>query len=247
MIYFKIDTILLSIFKDAYAVGIYGTPYRVLEVILTVPTILMSSVFPVLTTALRDNRDRAVRVFQKAFDVSIALALPIGMGVLAVGTQLMVAIAGAEFAPSGLAFKILIWATSLSFLGAVFNYTLIAAGRQRQLMLPYLAAAIVNIVLNVIFIPTWSYLGASVVTVITEVIVCLWAGILVYRQLHLRPGLLVALKAATASIMMFGALYWLTAYGIIVGVLGGVAVYGALLLAFKTFPKDFVKAVFRTT
>ena len=240
-IYFRIDSIILSLIKDDYAVGIYTTPYKVIEVVLTVPTIFMSSVFPVLTKAWSESREAALRIFRKAFDFSALLGIPIVVGTTLISTPLMIAIAGQEFAPSGLALKILIWTTLMSFFGAVLNYTIIAAGRQTLLVMPYLLATIFNIVANIILIPRYSYVAAAYVTVATEVLVIIYAGSLVFRLLRITPAWIVTLKAIFASAIMAGAIYWLKLDNLILNIVLGMAVYGAVILIVRAVPREILR------
>lgn len=244
-IYFSIDRVMLSVMKTTYEVGIYGTPYRVISVVLTFPTIFMSSVFPVMTRALDTSREHALRVFRKAFDFSALAAFPIAFGTLMVATPLMVLIAGKDFAPSGAALQWLIWATLLSFFGSVFNYTMIAAGRQRALTLPYLFAAIFNVVANWIFIPTYSYIGASVVTVLTELIVVLWVGAITYRSLQLTPAWVVTTKALVSAVVMALAIWFIDSPSLLINVGVGVVVYGGMILILRAVSPNILKELRR--
>jgi O-antigen/teichoic acid export membrane protein len=240
-IYFRIDSVILSLMKGDYAVGIYTTPYKVVDVALSIPTIFMSSVFPILTKAWNENKEATVRIFRKAFDVSALLGFPIVVGTMLISVPLMVAIAGQDFAPSGVVLKIIIWSALMSFFGAVLNYTIIAAGRQSLLTLPYVFATIFNIVANIIFIPHYSYIGAAYITVITEAMVMVYAGVLVFRLLRITPAWVITLKAALASAVMAGAMYWSGIDNLIVNILLGMAVYGVTIFLIKAVPREILK------
>jgi len=240
-IYFRIDSVLLSVLKGNYEVGIYTTPYKIVEVVLTLPTIFMSSVFPILTKALSEGQAAASRVFRKAFDFSALLGWPIVVGTMMVGTPLMVAIAGREFTASGLVLQIIIWTTLMSFFGAVMTYTVIAAGRQRLLTLPYVAAALFNVVANLILIPRYSYIAASYITVATEALVVLYVSILVYRLLRITPTWAVTGKAIAGSLIMAGAIYWFKLDNLGLNILLGTAVYSAVVLITRAIPYDILR------
>ncbi|AKM84991.1 MAG: polysaccharide biosynthesis protein [candidate division Kazan bacterium GW2011_GWA1_50_15] len=244
MIYFKVDTVMLSMMKDSYAVGIYGAPYKVIEVLLTIPTIFMSSVFPVITQALTESRERAMRVFRKAFDAMSLVAWPLAIGTMMVATPLMTAIAGADFAVSGAPLKLLIWAAALSFVGATLNYSVIAAGRQSILVWPYLLATIFNIVTNWIFIPRYSYMGAAATTVATELLVVIYVAVVVYKELRFTPQWDVFLKAILGAVVMGGLLWWLGSANILINLGAGVVSYGLVLVTTRAVPKEVFKELF---
>jgi O-antigen/teichoic acid export membrane protein len=245
MIYFHIDTVLLSVLQGSYEVGIYGSAYKIVEVILTVPTIFMSSVFPVLTRALSDDRDRAITIFRKAFDFSSILALPIAFGAMAVATPLMTFVFGPDFAPSGQVLSWLIWTTTISFFGAVLNYTIIAHGSQRLLLQPYLWATILNVVANWFIIPRYSYMGAAAVTVVTEIFVAVWVFILVLRRLGFVPRLAVFAKALISAAAMYAVIVLVDHPNVFASIGIGVAVYSILVLATRAVSRDIYKEVFR--
>lgn len=240
-IYFRVDSVLLSLLKGNYEVGIYTTPYKVVEVILTVPTIFMSSVFPVLTRAMSEGRDAIERIFRKSLDFSFLLGIPIVVGTMVIGTPLMVAIAGPDFAPSGPVLQITIWTALASFVGAVLTYTLIAAGKQILLTWPYIIATIFNIGVNLIVIPRFSYIGAAYVTVATEIIVVICASVLVFKLFRLIPALGALVKAVVASAAMAAAMYFVPTNNLIVMVILGMVVYGLVALVLRAVPREILR------
>jgi O-antigen/teichoic acid export membrane protein len=245
MIYFKIDTIMLQAMKGDYAVGIYTLPYKIIEVVLTVPTVFMSSVVPVFVRFWSEQPDRARAIFKKAFDAMALASLPLAAGAMIAGTQLMVAVGGVDFEASGTVLKILIWTTSLSFMGAVFNYSMIAAGYQRLMVWPYLSATIFNVVANFILIPRYSYIGAAFATVATEVLVLGWVAWLAWRWVGLMPNLVVLGKSALAAGTMAGLLWWLGSPNLLLNIVFGAVIYIGMLVVLKALNREIVKEIIR--
>ncbi|MFH0905262.1 MAG: flippase [bacterium] len=245
VLYFRIDTVMLGAIKGEYAVGIYGPPYRVLEVVLTIPTMFMSSVFPVFTRALAESRERALKIFSKSVGFLGIVGLPIAFGVMAVGTPFMIMMAGADFAASGIVLKILIWAAAISFFGAVTNYSLIAAGRQKDLVWPYLVAAVFNIIANLIAIPHYSYIGAAIVTVVTEAIAAGYVAVMAYREFKFKLPWAMLLKALISAAVMVGAIKSIGLTNLWLNIAIGGAIYLLLVACFKMVDKSIVKELIR--
>ena len=245
VIYFRVDTVMLQAIKGDYAVGIYSLPYKVIEVALTVPTIFMSSVVPVFTRFWEHQRERAHQTFRKAFDAMVLIGWPLAVGVMVISTQLMVLIGGSDFVDSGAVLKILIWATFISFMGGVFNYSIIAAGHQRLMVWPYLAATLFNIVTNLIFMPRYSYIGAAYTTVATELLVILYIAWLARRRLGLVPDIRVFGKAMLSSGVMVAVLWWTGVESLWWAVALGAAVYGVMIVATKAVNQDIVREIVR--
>lgn len=245
MIYFRIDAVMLEHISGSYALGIYSTPYRILDVILSLPVIFMSSVFPIMTQAISQGSEHLQRIFTKALNYSIMGAAPLVAGSIVLALPIITLLAGPEFAPAAPALQVLVWVTGLSFIGAVLNYTVIAVEQQRILIFPYTVATAFNILANIIVIPRYSYMGASYVTVATELLVVIWAGIIVYRRIGLRPIGLMWVKPIAAALGMSGIIL-LTSFGnIFFDVVVGVISYSGLLIVLGALPLNVLKQMFR--
>ena len=245
-IYFRIDTVMLSMMKGSFDVGIYGAPYKILEVFLAIPSIFMSSVLPIITNSLSNDMDRARAMFRKAFDFLSLVALPLIAGTLVVATPVMVLIAGSEFALSGPVLKILILALGGSFLNSVMIYTIIAADQQKRLIVPYVAAVIFNIVTNFLVIPHFSYFGAAVTTVATELLVLLTTMYIMRRYVDLSPRWSVFSKALLASAIMGIVLMYINLHVIWLVVIGGM-IYGVIIFITKAVTKQDILSILPKT
>ena len=82
---------------------------------------------------------------------------------------------GDNFLPSADALEILIFAGGIIFISTLVSTTLTAVNKQKVNMWLAFINVVFNIVLNLLLIPKWSYIGASIATVITEGIGCICA------------------------------------------------------------------------
>jgi len=121
-----------------------------------------------------------------------------------------------------------------SFLNSVMIYTIIAAGEQRRLIKPYIWAVIFNIVANVLIIPRFSFWGAAVITVLTELWVLVFSAYIVAKYLKLTASWTVFSKTAIISAVMGIILWWLRAWPVGWLVFLGAAIYIVLILATRT-------------
>lgn len=243
MIYFKIDILILRSLKGAYEVGIYSAPYKILEVLLAVPSIFMSSVLPIMTVALRESSSKAKQIFQSAFNFLSLIALPLIAGAVVVATPVMVLISGKEYTLSGPVLQILGFSLAGSFLNSVMIYTLIAANQQRRLIVPYIWAVVFNIGANLLLIPQFSFWGAAVTTVLTELGILIFSMYLVAKYLKLTANWTIFGKTLIISALM-GWIIWL-ARPLPVGwlVVLGAVVYIGLILATKTVTRKEIMSL----
>ena len=65
------------------------------------------------------------------------------------------------------------WIFAVYFIASLSNYLLINANRQKELLKINIAITFVNIGLNLILIPHYSFIGAAVATLISQVVLTL--------------------------------------------------------------------------
>jgi O-antigen/teichoic acid export membrane protein len=244
LVYFKIDTILLSLYRPAQEVGIYGATYRVLETLIMFPPMFIGLILPQLSKFwLEKDLKRFEVVFQKSFDFLLMIALPLIFGVLVLADKIMVFIAGPEFIISGQVLRIIILATSVLFVAELFKQTIVVIERQRQMIWFYLITAIISLIGYFIFIPRYSYFGAAWVTVVVEVLMLCFPLILIWRVTKIRPNLKFFQKSLLASLVMFLILLILGSWNLFVLILLAIGVYFLCLYLLKGVSKEIIREI----
>ena len=185
VIYFRIDTVMLAMFRTSQEVGWYALAYRVVENTLFFPAMLGGLVLPHISSALhKKNHDRSRGFVEQALFLSISLAVPI-VGILTLyANSLVVLVSGHAFAPAGPILGVLAWAAGIMFVGNILGFVLIALRRQKDLLFLYAGLAVGNIIANLIFIPHFGAFGAAWITVITEGVATSVASYLVYERIR---------------------------------------------------------------
>ncbi|PIP26408.1 MAG: hypothetical protein CO140_02170 [Candidatus Moranbacteria bacterium CG_4_9_14_3_um_filter_40_7] len=201
-VYFKMDTILLSIMKNGTEVGIYNAAYKVLENSTFFPALICGLVLPIMSRDIFTNRKSFQIISDQTLKFFILLIVPLTVATLFLAEGIIGLIGGAGFAESAHVLRILIFALALIFFGHFFNAILIVANLQKKLMLVLLAAAAVNISLNFIAIPRFSYLGAAYVSVVTELLVVFLTAYLVIAKVKYYPQVDKLAKILLAGLLM---------------------------------------------
>jgi O-antigen/teichoic acid export membrane protein len=198
-IYFKADTILLSLLRSPQEVGIYSAAFKVIENVSFFPAMIVGLTMPILSYNVFKNSTKFRQVVNKNFKVFVILILPLIVGTLFLADEIINFIAGANFAPSANVLRIIIFSLGFIFFGQLFNSILIVAKLQKQMFWALSFCATFNIVSNLIFIPHFSYYATAVNSVLTELLVVLLTGYIIYKQLNFFPQLEGVLKALFAS------------------------------------------------
>lgn len=173
LIYFKLDTVMLSIMKPAKDVGIYSVAYKVLEAVIFLPAIYIGLVMPILSKHAFADRLEFIKVFRRAFDVISIFALWFSAYLFIMSDWVVRIIGGGGFAEAGPVLKILSVAIFLIFFGNLGGNAIIALNLQKKAMWIYFTGAVVNIGGNLLLIPRYSYFAAASTTVATELLITL--------------------------------------------------------------------------
>ncbi len=170
LVYFKIDTVMLSLMKSPHEVSVYSVAYKVLEVIIFFPAMYVGLVMPMLS---RDaNNPTAFRaVYQSTLRFLIATAIPAVIGIFLLAGIAIRVVGGPGYEEAVGLLKILSLAVGIIFFGNLGGNALIALDLQRVGAWIYGLGAIVNVVANFIFIPRFGATAAAWNTVATELIV----------------------------------------------------------------------------
>lgn len=245
LIYFKTDTLILSLFKPASDVGIYGAPYKFLEILTTLPHLFLGLILPILTTTWAQKKfEEFKKIYQTCFDLFAIIGLPLISGGLILASPLMVFFAGQDFIASGPVLKILIVATVLIFFGTLFNYFIVAIDQQRKILKYFIITSILSVIGYLILIPLYSYYGAAWMTVGSEAFMALMSFWLGWRLTKIGLSLKIFIKIIPASLIMVLVIFFLKSFPLIPLILIGIIIYGVLLILFKAVRIDFIKSLF---
>lgn len=167
-IYNRVDTVILSYFKGQEAVGFYGAAYRIYEVLTLGAAYFANAVLPLISRLANNDRGKLVEVYRKSFVILLFLGVAVALINYLLAPIGIAIIAGPKFAGSVDALRILSLALIFSYFNHLNGYTLIALGKQWYSFTIAIIALILNVVLNLIFIPRFSYQAAAFITFITE-------------------------------------------------------------------------------
>ena len=245
--YFKIDTVLLSLFRSQSEVGIYGASYRLVEVLNSFPMLFIGLIAPLLNQSWAKNDLSYFKsVLQKSFDSLIIVVIPLVFGGYILAKKIMLLIAGNQFTQSGDVFRILIFAVAFLFLGQLFSQAMIALRQQKMMMKYYILTFIVGLVGYLILIPRYSYFGAAIMTVLTEFLITCLSGIFLLRMLKIKLKPDSFLKSLfSAGVMAFFLIMFPLKNFFILFFLGTI-IYFLTLYLIGGYSAEFIKQLIRT-
>ncbi|MBI5794211.1 flippase [Candidatus Uhrbacteria bacterium] len=247
LLYLKGDILFLAYFRDQTQVGLYGMSYRIIDVLTVLPVMFMGLVLPSLVAAWSAGHTEEFRLrVARTFDVFAMAVVPLIVGAQLVATDLIVLIAGKDFADAGPVLAVLILALVGVYAGALYGHLVVAINRQRIMTWGYIGVAILSILGYFWFIPPYGIWGAVWVTLFSEAAIALITFLVVSRATGSRPNLTVTFKALAAGAVMYATLKILPESHVVIDVLVGATVYGAMLLALKAVSVQELKSLLPT-
>ena len=183
VVYNQIDVVVMSFLVTSVEVGWYGTADSVFSTFLFVPTILMTSLFPVIARTQEENPDAVGTLLQRSFNGLSLVAVPVGLGLFIVADQLAVLLYGDAFDGTGPVLSVMGIVLIFTFFSILLGYYAVGIGRQRFWNIVMLIAIPMTVVLDVLLVPWTSdqfdngALGGALSYVITEammVVVGIW-------------------------------------------------------------------------
>ncbi|HUY08211.1 MAG TPA: flippase [Candidatus Dormibacteraeota bacterium] len=241
-VYFRIDVVILSVYRPLTEVGYYTAAYKFLDGLSFVPQTIMNAVFPTLSVVHLE----AIASMRQAYTATIrllaALAMPftvvLGFGAAPLLSFLKV------YHQSDPAMQILALAIVFMFVNSTFVFGLGAMDRQMDSVILSVMSIFVNVILNVILIPIFpratGYLGSSWATVITEVFLLVAGYWMVRRRLEYRlPWGRPLLPILVSGALMVGVMGLLSQLNIFfVSILSGLIYLGALYVTGGISPAE---------
>ena len=168
--YFRMNTVLLTLIpldnvlipsvqglSNSEATGLFGPPYRIMDTIIIFPAIFMGIVMPVFARILPKNRKRAENILKTSMDVLIFSGIAIAFLMIILSPEIISLIGGSGFEKSVPILQILGFYIASFFIIMGINYFVVAIGKQRKLLKPYLYVLILNILIGVTGVYFFSY------------------------------------------------------------------------------------------
>jgi len=202
MIFLYIDVTMLSKMKGDQVVGWYSASFGLIYQTKIIPSVFLRAIFPIMSRFFVNSSEYLKKTYEKSFKFLFGLGLPISVGGAILAKRIILLLYGQDYVHSIVAFKILIWAIVFFYLNTFFGYFFASLDKQ-VISTKFLAiSAGVNIVLNLILIPSMSYVGASIATVISEIVFFGLAVAYLSRTAYNFSPIVLIIKSLFASLIM---------------------------------------------
>ncbi len=167
-IYASSDNVLLSIFTDQRAVGLYALAAKIILAFQIIPQGLVAATFPAMSSAFVDNRDRLTKIFQYSMQYLMVFAIPLMVVLFLLADQIIILGWGQVWLDAVWPLRFLALGLPFLFLNFPVGHLLNASNQQTRNTINIAITVVVNIILNLVFIERYGYQSVTVVALISS-------------------------------------------------------------------------------
>lgn len=163
VVYFRADAFLVAFYKGLSDSGIYNLSFAVFQSVLVLPTFIMNAYYPMMLKSFKGIKLVGLGLFLLA-SLGTVLTFLLAPAIIRLLT-------GDGFSGSVQSLQILSLGFPPYFLSALLMWVLVSRGKYKTLLIIYTLGLIVNLILNFILIPQFSFYAAATTTVVSEYLI----------------------------------------------------------------------------
>ncbi|HFJ9284686.1 TPA: oligosaccharide flippase family protein [Bacillus toyonensis] len=187
-VYITFDKTILGMIAGPIELSYYDQSQKISRIILAVITSLSMVLLPRLANlAVNAQNEILHKYLKKSLDYTIVLSLLFCNIVMLNSYEFVPWFFGEDFIPMS---PLMFWVSLIIIfipIGGVFaNQYALAFEKDKQYVLPLVLGAIISLTLNIIFIPRYGAIGATIVILVVEFMVCFFRIYLIRKYLDLK-------------------------------------------------------------
>jgi O-antigen/teichoic acid export membrane protein len=241
-IYNLLDTTMLgTIVANKKETGYYEQAQKVIRLLLTIVTSLGTVMIPRMANTFANGNKKQINAYIKnSFNFVFIISIPMMFGIICVAKAFVPIFFGAGYEKS--AILIMIFSPMLILMGienVIGTQYLLPTKRQKEYTISVVIGVVVNFILNLILINLWDSVGASIATIVSQLIV---DGVQIYfvrQDIKWKPIIRIAVRYLLAGLIMF-AICMFTKLIVNTGIISilleavvGILVYFGILILLK--------------
>lgn len=177
-VYVNSDVTMLGMMKNDQVVGVYNASVKIYTIVKSLVSSLIIVTLPRLSMMVSNGQREEYQVLtNKLLNILLSLVLPAIIGLFAISNNAIWIIGGNEFLGGVTALRILSIALMFSVTASFFTTSILLPNkREKNILIATLTSSVLNVVLNLLFIPAFSLNGTAFTTLLAELSVTIIAG-----------------------------------------------------------------------
>lgn len=243
VLYSRLNVVMLSKLGASDAeIAWFASAVRLIDMLGVIPALAVTAMLPVFASLYQDSRELLITVYQKAFKMLFTLGFLVTLIIFFLANPIIESIYGAEFIPGASALRWLVWVSMLMFVNRLLLNVLIVIHLQRLNALSSGLCVVINIILNLILIPRLNFIGASITTVVTELVFFGLNFYFISKYFYHLKFWKLTYKTIIAGILLVGTILLLHNFHLFLAIGAGVIIFIGTLFLLQDFSKDELKS-----
>ncbi len=246
VIYYRVDTVMLSLVANAAVVGWYGAGYRLFDTLVFLPSLVISAIMYPIFSKLSVHSERELKVaVEKSLNFLLFCGIPIAVALVVAAPNIIGFLYHrAEFAQAIPVLQLLAPGLVFLYINSVIGSTIISTKREKNITIMAGVALVFNIGMNWFLIPRYEHIGAAFVTSLTELLLMCLAFVFLPRALWPVGSLKVGLKALAASLVMAFVIWSTRQMNLFIILALAMLTYIVVAAFFGTIPRADMNALY---
>ena len=242
-VYFRVTVVVMSLEATALQTGYFSTSFRIVEILIGLPVLVIGAAYPILTRAERDDPDRFAHAARRMFELSVLVGVWVALA-LELGARFATDVLGGHAAaPAAPILRIQGLAVMATFVAVACSFPLLSLKRYQALLVANALGLAVTLAVSLSLVPVLNAQGAAIATVAAELSL---AGVAIGALVRARADLRLPWGIVPLALVAGGAgvgVGHLVGVNAVLDVLIGTCVYALALTAVGRFPPEIGHAL----
>lgn len=252
VIYYRLDTVLLSLMTSSAVVGWYGAGYRLFDTLIFLPSLVIGAIMYPVFSKLSLSAEKELKVaVEKSMNFLVYCSLPIATMLIVTAPNIIgLLYHQKEFLNTIPVLQALAPGLVFLYINTVLNSVLVSVNLEKKITIMAAIALVFNLTLNLVLISYYQQIGAAVVTSLTELLLIFLAIRFTPRGLlptgSIRVGIKALLSCLVTALVVLLLLRISSAAVFYLSIVLPVATitYLGTSIALKTIPKEDMQALY---
>jgi O-antigen/teichoic acid export membrane protein len=166
--YYRVTVVIMSLVSSDLETGYFATSFRIVEMLIAIPPLLVSSALPVLARAARDDHERLGYAVRRLLEAGVLAGALLAVVVVTGAAFAIHVIAGSKSDPSIAVLRVQGVAVLATFVGTACQFALLSLRRFRSLVIANSVGLVASMTLTLILADRHGAIGAAVATSVAE-------------------------------------------------------------------------------
>ena len=168
VIYLRLLVIFVSVQTDEVETGLFATSFRIFEILLGIPTLVLTVALPLLAVAGAEDRQRLRYALQQMTEAAVAVSLLLVLVTVVLAEPAILLLGGEQYREAAPILQVQAFALLGIFLSQVWTLGLISLRRQRDVAIANAIVLALVVVLGVVLVRSYEGIGGAVAAITSE-------------------------------------------------------------------------------